>query len=207
MTILSHLLIGFGLSFIGSLPFGIINMTVAHTAIRKGVSRALWMAFGAVLVEFVQVFIALKFTWLFTGSAGIERIMQAVAAAVFLVAGIYFFFFAKAKPPAEKAETTGRRRHEFGKGVFVSTLNVMAIPYWIFYGAVLTSNDLLDLRNVYVLVFATGTALGTFALLVAYALLGARILRKSEQITRWVNKFIGVVLLGFAVYEAWQVVF
>lgn len=66
MTLLSHFFIALGLSFIGSLPFGMINMTVAHTAIRKGMQAAIFTALGAALVELIQVFIALKFTWLLT---------------------------------------------------------------------------------------------------------------------------------------------
>jgi threonine/homoserine/homoserine lactone efflux protein len=207
MTILSHLLIGYGLSFIGSLPFGIINMTVAHTAIRKGITAALWMAFGAAFIEFFQVFVSLKFTWLFVEGGEVGNILKIVAVAVFLSAGIYFFFFAKTKPPANENEVAGRRRSAFAKGMLVSTLNVMAIPFWIFYGAILTSYDLLKMDNTYVLVFAAGTVMGTFSLLSVYAFLGAGILQKSEQITRWVNKFIGLVLTGFGVYQLWLLCF
>jgi len=208
MTILSHLLIGFGLSFIGSLPFGIINMTVAHTAIHRGITAALWMAFGAAFIEFFQVIVSLKFSWLFVKDGEVENILKMVAAAVLLSAGIYFFFFAKAiAPSADEKKEPGKRRSAFGKGMLVSTLNVMAIPFWIFYGALLTSYDLLKIGNTFVLVFASGTVMGTFSLLSVYAFLGDRILRKSEQITRWVNKFIGLVLMSFGMYEAWQVYF
>lgn len=190
-----------GLSFIGSLPFGMINMTVAHTAIRKGMPHALATAIGAALVELVQVFVALKFTWLFHENAMVERIFQMVAMVAFLAGGIYFLFFAKSKPSVSELETPGKRRGDFFKGMFVSSLNLMVIPYWIFYATLLSANNLLVKDNPHVLVFSIGTFFGTFSLLACYALLGAKILSRSEQITKWVNKFIGALLVGFGLFQ------
>ena len=206
MSYLTHFLMAFGLSFIGSLPFGMINMMVAHTAIRKGLKFAVWAAAGAALVELFQVFVALKFTWLFTENAEVGRTFQVIATVVFFAAGIYFFFFAKTKPAISEKEFNGRRRNEFFKGMLVSSLNLMVIPYWIFYGTILSTNDLLVKDNLHVLIFSTGTMFGTFSLLVCYALLGTKILSKSEQVTRWVNKFIGVLLFGFGIYQVGELV-
>lgn len=183
-------------------------MAVAHTAIRKGVLAGMWLGAGAALIEFFQVWIALKFTWLFAEGGLIGNVLQVVATIVFFAAGIYFFFFAKAKPASEDSPlgAGGKRRHEFVKGMGISMLNLMVIPYWIFYGTLLTEHGLLERENVYVFIFAAGATAGAFALLVCYALLGAKILSKSETVTRWVNKFIGVVLIGFGVYQIGELV-
>ncbi len=48
--------------------------------------------------------------------------------------------------------------------------------------------------------------LGTFTLLLCYALLGDRILSKYDNVTRWVNRFIGLVLFGLGLYQLVKVV-
>ncbi|MCP4009704.1 MAG: LysE family transporter, partial [Proteobacteria bacterium] len=116
------------------------------------------------------------------------------------------FFFAKAKPASEEDRLKGKRGHEFVKGMGISLLNLLVIPYWIFYGTLLTEHGLLERENIYVLIFAAGATAGAFALLVCYAFLGAKILSKSESVTRWVNKFIGLVLIGFGVYQVGKLV-
>ncbi len=201
MTLVTHFLIAFGLSFIGSLPFGMINMTVAHTAIRKGMQAAIITALGAALVELIQVFIALKFTWLFNENPNVERAFQIIATVVFFAGGIFFFFFAKSKPNVDETEVKPSKRGDFLRGLGISSLNLMVIPYWIFYATLLTTNGILIKDNPHVAIFSFGTMCGTFTLLVCYALLGAKILSKSEQITRWVNKFIGLLLVGFGVFQ------
>jgi threonine/homoserine/homoserine lactone efflux protein len=201
MSYILHLIIGAGLSFIGSLPFGIINMTVAHTAIYKRLSAALLVALGAIVVEFFQVIIALKFTYLFDESGTVSQVLKILAIIVFLVAGVYYLFFARTKSPEKKEENPGNLRNEFLKGMVISSLNVMAIPFWIFYGAYLTANECLVHENKYILIFAVGTMAGTFILLFCYALLGKRIMRKSELVTLWVNRSVGTILVILGIYQ------
>jgi threonine/homoserine/homoserine lactone efflux protein len=199
--VIAHFFIAFGLSFIGSLPFGMINMMVAHTAIEKGLRYALWAAAGAALVEFFQVFIAIKFTWLFTENPTTDFWFKLVATLVFFAAGTYFFFFAKMRRKMPDEQQVNSRRSEFLKGALVSSLNLMVIPFWIFYGTLLATNGLLVKDNQHVLAFSCGTVFGTFTLLLLYALLGDRILSRSAQVTGWVNKFIGLALYGFGIYQ------
>ena len=206
MTLLTHFLIAYGLSFVGSLPFGMINMTVAHTAIRKGMKAALFTAAGAAMVELVQVFIALKFTWLFAENPSVERVFQVIATVVFFAGGIFFFFFAKSKPAFSETDAKPSKRGNFLRGVGISSLNLMVIPYWIFYATWLSGRGIMVHDNAHVIAFSIGTMFGTFTLLVLYAFLGARILSKSEQITRWVNKSIGLLLIGFGVLQIYKMI-
>ncbi len=205
LNLISHFLVGFGLSFVGSLPFGMINLEVARTAVRKGIPPALWVAAGASLVEMLQVYVALKFTSLFAENPAVEKWFQIISIVVFFGLGIYYFFFAKIKPvPTGELEPPGRRRHKLMKGMFLSTINLMAIPYWIFYGTLLTAHNMLDKQDLYIIVFSVGTAVGVFVLLILYSMLGAKILRKSAQVTAWLNVFIGLVLVAFGVFQLWD---
>lgn len=204
MTLILHFLIAVLISFAGSLPFGMVNMSVAHTAIRKGMGPAMFMAAGVSLVELIQAFVALEFTSLFNENTQIERMFQLIAMVAFFSGGIYFLFFAKPKPATESDEPIGRRRNHFFKGMFLSSLNLLAIPFWISFAAILSANDLLEKDNLHVFVFAVGTAVGTFGLLFFYSLLGAKVFSKSEQIKKWINLFIGLLLIGFGVYQIYE---
>ncbi len=164
-------------------------------------ARALVFGLGAAFVEFMQVLVALKFTTLFMENPMVEKCFQAISTVVFLAAGIYFLLYTKAKTPTAKSEIPHRKRGEFLRGMLVSSLNLMVIPYWVFYGMALTANGLLRQEDLYLFIFSVGTMAGTFSLLCLYALLGVKILSKSEQMTKWVNRFIGLILVGFGLYQ------
>ena len=183
-----------------------INLEVARIAVRKGIPPALWVAAGASLVELFQVYVALKFTSLFAENPAVERWFQIISIVVFFGLGIYYFYFVKTKPVADsdELEPPGRRRHKFLKGMFLSTINLMAIPYWIFYGTLLTAKGMLEKQELPIILFSVGTALGVFVLLILYSLLGAKILRKSAQVTAWLNIFIGLVLVAFGAFQLWD---
>ena len=159
------------------------------------------MGMGAALVELFQVFIALKFTWLFQEGGQFGNIIQVLAIVVFFAAGIYFLFFAKTNSNKIKSQTDFKHKYEFIKGMGISSLNVMVIPYWIFYGTLLIENGWLEKDDKNIFIFSLGAMTGAFLLLVVYAYLGDKVLSKSAQITRWVNKIIGVVLIGFGIYQ------
>lgn len=201
MTFLTHFFIAFGLSFVGSLPFGMINMSVARTAINMGMRVALAAAIGASIVELVQVFVALKLTSLFAENISVKQTFIIIATVAIFIGGIFFLFFAKPVKYNEKGDAAPSRMKGFLSGVSISLLNLIVIPYWMGYATYLTATGELLWDNGHIIAFTIGAATGTFALLVCYALLGAKILSKSEQVAKWVNKFIGLVLIGIGVLQ------
>mgnify|MGYP003382638353 CR=1 FL=1 len=67
---------GFVLSLFGSLPPGLISLSVAQTAIQKGVIAALFLAAGAAGAEFFQAWAAVALTDWFMSHPGAEQIFQ-----------------------------------------------------------------------------------------------------------------------------------
>ena len=200
MIVLQHIILGLSLSFIGSLPIGLINMAVAETAIRKGLKAALWMALGAALVEFVQSMVAIKFTHLISGNVRFGMAFNGVAALVFLLLALYYLFLLR--PKAKQADAAGGVNiPNFYKGMAVSSLNVLVFPYWIFYGAYLSANGWLLLSNGFLALFCLGTMLGALGALALYARLGVFVVSRTEQVTHYANRVVGLIFLGFGVYQ------
>ncbi|MEM1218012.1 MAG: hypothetical protein AAGH79_03840, partial [Bacteroidota bacterium] len=160
MMFVLHVLLGAALSFIGSLPFGMINLTAADLTLRRGDRAGRIYSAGAALVEFIQAFIALRFTQFLLENRELDLGFQITAAVVFAALALYYFFWA---PPVQ-ANTSPRRRFEvpyFWQGVFVSSLNLMVFPYWMFYASYLRAGGWLSQGHQDILVFSSGVFLGT----------------------------------------------
>lgn len=189
MELLLLFSIGFLLSFIGTLPPGMINLSVAQTSIYQGFKTAQAVALGAVIVEIAKTLIALKLAWLFTED---QLIIQWLAVIVFLSLSIYYGFFV---PEYKEVKEKDQQKEGFFKGVFISFLNVMTYPYWIFLGAYLKDYTWFSTDWVSTLFFVLGTSIATFLMLNLYALLGQSIVKRIAHIAHTANRVLAGLFL------------
>lgn len=205
MDQLTTLLIGFALSFIGSIPVGMINMTVADTAIKHGLKAGLWMGLGAASVEFFQSFIAIKFTYFFSKNPSFDFYFNVVALIIFLTLAVYYLFVLKPAPP-QQTTPSKQMMDPFFKGILVSSMNVLAFPYWIFYGAYLSSNGWLIIDNNSLFFLCLGVLLGAFGVFFLFAKMGTWIINRGPQLIQYVNRSIGFIFIAFSCFQLWKLI-
>ncbi|MFN4256901.1 MAG: LysE family transporter [Saprospiraceae bacterium] len=187
------LVAGFGLSLVGSLPPGLMNLTVARTAMQRGLWAAGSVAAGAAAAEFFQAAAAVVFSDWFVAHPASEQVFRWLAAPVFLALGAYFLFWAK--PPRHSPETDVRAGRAFVKGLIISVFNLLAVPYWIFYCGWLRLEGWLSDGFSDMILLAVGVTLGTFAALMLYAWAARKMAEGSVSVGRWANRLTGAVLL------------
>lgn len=197
---------GFALSLFGSLPPGLISLTVSQTAIARGLAAAMAVAMGAAAAEFFQAWAAVLLTDWFLGHPAAEQGFQWAAVPVFLAFGIYLIFFAKAPSPPEQIASAPFRR-QFAKGLAVSVFNLLAVPYWFVYCGWLRVEGWWQEGLFPTLSFALGVSIGTLFALALYAWLGQTIVRKSGAVAQYANGLIGLIFLGLGMKVLWGLVF
>ncbi len=200
MRVLIHVLLGMVLSFIGSIPFGSINVTVIESAIARSFRTAMWVGLGAASIEFIQAGIALLFSKLITANPLTQQILFWISIPIFIGLGIYFL---KKKNPEDTEQIHGYSHGRgFLKGVIISSLNVLAIPYWIFYGTYLTSIGWIDPSKTFnIIVFSLGVFLGTSLILTTYARLGIYAKSKFNKITHYIAPGVGYFFFLLALLQ------
>lgn len=204
MNFISHICAGIILSFIGSLPFGLINITTSKISIEKGVKAAIWFALGAASVEIIQAYLSITFASVIIKKQTVSEFFQWFSLCLFLGLSIYYFFFTKSEKTAHKDEQikTGRL---LLNGVTISALNFMVFPYWIFYYSYLKGQELLSFEFPFTIVFSLGVGLGTFLLLFLYASFGKKLISKYAIVSKYINKIIGLIFLILASITFFQI--
>ncbi|HRI58585.1 MAG TPA: LysE family transporter [Saprospiraceae bacterium] len=190
---------GFGLSLFGSLPPGLISLSVAQTAIQRGMVAALLLAAGAAGAEFFQAWAAVALTDWFLSHPAVERWFQWAAIPVFFTLAVYLLFWSKPhQSRALVAEVSPSK--QVGKGILLSAFNLLAIPYWFVYcGSLRVSGWWEDVTLGSTLLFSAGVTLGTMAALGLYAWLGQLILQHSASMARHADRFVGLIFLGLGI--------
>ena len=90
--IILYFIIGLVLSFLGSIPIGLITLTITQRTIEKGRTSGLMIALGATIMEFVYTFIALISLDFFSNNDMIGQYIKIFATVLFLGMGAYYFF-------------------------------------------------------------------------------------------------------------------
>ncbi|MFM7851337.1 MAG: LysE family transporter, partial [Flammeovirgaceae bacterium] len=126
IDIISVFVLGTAFSFIGSIPPGTLNVSVLQLGLEKKVNTALRFALAVSIVEYPYAWIAVEFESLISRSPWIAANLQLITAVVITTLGIFTVWSAR-KPSnfSVKFNESGFRR-----GLILSVLNPMAIPYW-----------------------------------------------------------------------------
>lgn len=200
---ISEFFIGFGVSYLFSLPPGMISLNVLQTTIQKGLLSAFWLALAAVLIESVQAFVGVKFSEWINQHENLKLGMEMFVIPVFLALGIGNVVIGvktirnKDKVSIQPKKTIG----SFWKGLIVSALNPVAIPFWVVWATGISEKNLLVMETSHILVFVFGTTLGTLACLMTYAMLSAVIVNRIHAVKIWMNIIIGVLFIGLAIAQ------
>lgn len=205
LTPLLSFLIGLIASFLGTLPFGPINLSVVDATLRKSLQAALWLAFAAALVEILQSFVALHCSMWISDIVQSSRWVKLGTFILFVGLGLFFF----RKKSIEKADSASKKGGNFLRGLIIALLNPQAIPFWLFVLTYLETAQMihLDTRQQvpYILLFLLGVAMGKFLALLCFGLMSNVIKNRTKFLNQWMNKILGIILLLIGLYQGVQI--
>lgn len=190
--------IAFTISFLGSIPVGVLNLTIVDIGLRKSFKQVLLFAAASALVEYGQGFLALKFSSLFETNQHLEFYIDLIATPVFFILGI-IYLRKHGQPPKQKEAIS-----DFKKGLLLSIVNPLAIPFWVVWGTVGLGNGWLTMSNWSIAVFTLGISMGTFVTLLLYGLAAKPIIEKIEIVNQRINQIIGWVLIILGVVQVFK---
>jgi threonine/homoserine/homoserine lactone efflux protein len=192
MQYISHLFLGFIMAFISLVPPGMLNMTAVRTKIEKSKKSAILFSLGAAIIVIPQAYIALAFTKYFAKHPEIIDRLTMAGILVLFVLSVFFFMQARKK---FKGEGRKRKGNFLLTGMFMSLMNMLAIPFYLVLSSVLEKKGLLIMDQPYISIFVGGVFLGAFSLFVVYVLFAALIEKRAQFIARNINYILSVLFL------------
>ena len=193
--VLSTFGVAFLFSFIGTIPPGTLNLTVIQLGLNHRINAAWRMALAAALIEYPYAWIAVEFQDFLSQSLEFRHNFHLVSAIVMVALGVINLW-------ASAQQSTFLQRFEasgFRKGIVLSLLNPLAIPFWMAMTAYLKTYDWIKLSNQYeVHAYLIGVCTGTLALLMILAFLARKVVNyfKSDSILKKIPGTV-LILLGF----------
>jgi threonine/homoserine/homoserine lactone efflux protein len=114
-------------AFVGVVPPGLVNMSVAKTCLEKGRRNGVFMAIGASLVVFFQALLAVVISKYIFSHPDVKSMFLQAGVGILILMFVYFLLSANRKKNQQNIKKrTGTK--SFFTGILVSVLNIFPIP-------------------------------------------------------------------------------
>ncbi len=188
---------GLGFGLILQISVGPVCLAVLHKGLTQGFGHAFAMMWGAALVDALYIVLSV-----FGVSAllqiGPARVAVGLAGALLLL----YFGLRYLRAPAATAQAEHRDESPFQSfvyGVGLTLTNPLTILFWAgVLGAMMSTHTFNQAGGVFF--FSAGCVTATLLFLTGVALAGHLLERVlNERLALWLNRGVGLFLIGFAV--------
>lgn len=195
-------------SFVGVLPPGIVNMTVANYSAKKSIKKAKKFINGAILVVFIQSILAFYFATFLESHPQVMQNLKLVGSVIFILLTIFFLGkgiqnVIQSKEEIRKKSSKSKLK-PFLHGIVISGLNVFPIPYYAFVSLYLSAFIEDFFTNTVGIAFVFGTTVGTFIVFLLYAYLFRKIKHKVSFFIKNINFIIAIITGLIAVFTIYN---
>ena len=197
-----HVGLGFVMAYLSLVPPGMLNMTAVRTAIEKGYTSGRWFSLGAALVVIPQAFVALVFAKFFAQHPEVVERLNYAGVVVLFVLSVAFFLQARKK---FKGEGKKRKGKSFVVGMLMSTMNMLAIPFYLVLTSVLENRGMLMTEQPFINLFVTGVFLGAFALFMTYVRFADVIQKRAQFIARNINYILSALFFVLGILTFFKI--
>ena len=187
-------LVTFIAAFVGVLPPGLVNMSVAKICLEKGKRSGMMVAVGASLIVLFQAVVAILLAKYIFNHPYIKNILLRTGLVVFGLMAIYFFIVAKKKKTAIKPVNANATK-SFLKGAMISALNIFPIPYFVAISSAFNAKGNYEYDLFSIGVFSIAAALGAFSTLYLYVICFMKIEKHTRSFAKHSNYFMAGLML------------
>jgi len=194
-----YLLVGMIACFIGTIPFGPINLTVVKTTVDHNRLRGTEVALAASLIEILQALIAISFGMVISSYLESNVVIKIILALVFIVLAV-FIYIRESQPAFSAADI--QQESFFKKGLLIAVFNPQAVPFWIFALATISQYSDFEYVGVYLACFLLGVFAGKLIALYGFVIASDYLKSHLQKSSKMVNRLLAGVLLLIGLSQA-----
>jgi len=199
LLLLTHFLIGFTTSFLGTIPPGAINIEVLRLSMFQNFKTVLNFIIATMVAELIYTYIAVLFSGYLISLPKLEYYIQLLSIPVFTVIGLSYFFMKNNITDTNKS--TAVEQNLILKGLSFGFFNPLQIPFWITYCSYYLSVGWINDDSTLLTIFVAGALLGSFSMLVLISKFSNIYIKQMNLKMKWVNSFLGILFLIMATYQ------
>jgi hypothetical protein len=157
---IKNILVGFLVSFMGSIPLGYLNIIGLEIYTELGISSLIFYLLGVISVEVFVIYFTLIFANQLVNNRKLMKAIDFFAVLFLLFVG--YSFYAHSNQTQANPNDLGKfiRYSPFFIGVFLNGINFLQVPFWTGWNLYLVNGNYIAIEKRLYYVF--GTLIGTF---------------------------------------------
>lgn len=206
MKALKNILVGFAISFIGSIPLGYLNVIGFQIYSEDGSQALNLYLFGVLLIEAIVIYTTLKLSAKISMNYKWKNYIS-IFSFIFLL--LIAFLTYSSSDSNTNTNLSFDQYYTFPaifKGIVLSCLNVAQIPFWMSWNLYLTNENYIITTKKYSFLYVLGTIAGTYFGMLAL-ILSLESAQNNELISAsFFSKYIWLIFLILALFQLFQII-
>jgi hypothetical protein len=198
---LKNIVVGFLVSFIGSVPLGYLNVVGFQVYEKSGLSPTVLYLLGVIIIEFFVIYFTLIFAKRLAANQKLNKYIEGFSVVfVFLLA---YVFYSSANGKSDFSTTYNYA--PFVLGIVLSGLNFIQIPFWTGWNLWLLNGKYIEISGFRKYVFVLGTITGTFCGMLTLILALHYFASNVDFLAKYLMQIIiPLVFLGFGIWQGFK---
>jgi hypothetical protein len=205
MQHLKNILVGFAISFVGSIPLGYLNVVGFDVYNNAGVNSACLYLLGVVFIEFFVILITLLFANKLISNKKLLQFIEAFSVVFMFFLAILFYTNANNTNSSAMLSQTTLSLHPLVLGILLSCLNFIQLPFWLSWNLFLLNAKHIEITNKFKYSYLFGTSIGTFSGMLTLILSLSFVTHQTDFLNKYLIQIIlPLVFFSFGILQGFK---
>ncbi len=205
MKTFKNILVGFIVSFLGSIPLGYLNVIGYDIYNQSGLTSVIPYLLGVISVEVFVIYFTLIFAEQLVNNRKLLRFIEGFSVIFMFVLAYIFYASASNGTTPANAFNEYQNRTPYFVGLFLSALNFVQIPFWVGWNLYLLNGNWIKIDGTKKYFYVFGTLIGTFCGMLVLILSLHFLTSQTDFLAKYLMRIIiPLVFVGLGVYQGIQ---
>ena len=206
MKFLKNILVGFAISFIGSIPLGYLNLFGYQIYSTSNFNQLSLYLFGVLIVEALVIYTTLKLSSKVSMNPKWKNYISIFSFIFLLAIALLTYNSSSNESNSLEKYNSYLSYSALISGILLSSINFAQIPFWMSWNLYLTNENYIISKGKLGLFYVLGTVFGTYfgMLAIIFSIQAAK--NKDLISPNFFSKYIWVIFLVLAIFQLFQIV-
>ena len=205
MKHLKNMLVGFVVSFVGSIPLGYLNVIGFDIYNQSGLNSVIPYLLGVISVEVFVIYFTLIFAEQLMNNKKLLKYIEGFSVLFMFILAYIFYASATHSNSETSVLNEYRDRTPYFVGIFLSVLNFIQFPFWVGWNLYLLKGKYIEITASKKYFYVLGTFLGTFFGMLGLILSLHFLTSQTDFLAKYLMRFIiPFVFVGLGLYQVIQ---